>query len=104
MIRMGAELPSTAPPEPPIVLMPRITMLPPAPTLPTPTLVMMPGVDPESSVWTLSGFRVSSCFSAETVATTLPIARRCTPPAVPVTTISSSPSACVSSWKSAAAL
>ena len=76
-----------------MLVVPRMRIGEPVPTWPADGSMIMPGVRWARSVWTLVTGATSSTAAASTVSTTLPMARRWVPPAVPVTTISSSASA-----------
>ena len=76
-----------------MLVVPRMRIGDPVPTWPADGSTIMPAVRWARSVWTLVTGATSRMAAASTVSTTFPIARRWVPPAVPVTTISSSASA-----------
>ena len=68
-------------------------MRPPVPTAPLPGMITTPGARALRRSCTLVTGACSTTSEASICETTLPMERRCCPPAVPVTTISSSSTA-----------
>jgi len=68
------------------LLEPRIRTCEPEPTMPVPGVTTRPGALAFSRLCTLATCASSTVSAARTWVTELPIARRCVPPAVPVTT------------------
>ena len=68
------------------LLVPRTRSCAPVPTCPVDGNTIRPGVRAPINSFTLRAGAISSTLAASTVLTTLPTARRCVTPAVPVTT------------------